>query len=152
MAKIAEALGTNRRTLERKLATYSPADNAESKAEAREGAEALASLGLTGMPAEEQKARAAQIARAQAAIALELEQQGEHDEARKARDLELRAIRGAAQLDRQTPEDVVTIPKAELAEKDRETMRKLVAIAESRPMLCAHCSRELSIAWSEGRK
>lgn len=53
-----------------------------------------------------------------------------------------------ARLEREQNQDehVLRIPRTEIAEAMGSVREKLAAIA-SRPLLCAHCSRQLSVEW-----
>lgn len=153
-ADVAAELGTNRRTLERKLAAFQPeADEVDDDDEAddRQAAKDAAALGLGGLTHDELKERASTVARSQAKIAEELEAQGEIEQSRKARDLELKAIGVLRALEKQRPANEVVVTKEQLIDAEREALATLQRYSEARPQLCAHCSRALSLAWSEGK-
>lgn len=48
-----------------------------------------------------------------------------------------------------TDSDVLRISRAEIKEID-ESLRERIAAIVSRPLLCEHCSRELSVSWGTG--
>ncbi len=152
-ADVAAELGTNRRTLERKLAAHQPEPDEvdDDEADDRQAAKDAAALGLGGLTHDELKERASTVARSQAKIAEELEAQGEIEQSRKARDLELKAIGVLRALEKQRPANEIVVTKEQLIDAEREALATLQRYSEARPPLCAHCSRELSLAWSEGR-
>jgi hypothetical protein len=71
------------------------------------------------------------------------------DEARKFLEVAFKASNTLARISRNETDGDIRIPKDEIAALAAGARKKVMAAA-SRPLLCAHCSRELSIRWGKG--
>lgn len=153
LADVAKALGTNRRTLERKLAEYEPLDRETEAADEldREAAKAAKRMGLDGSSPEEQRARLQETIDSEQRIIDELTAAGEYAEVRKHRQVQIQAENVLRAVNKQDDPTEIKVTKAQLIEAEKEALATMARYAEARPQCCARCSRELSLAWAEGK-
>lgn len=161
VAKIAAELGTNRRTLERRLAeandlrdepdTADRAIDVDTDLDASAGRDLKALVGDASLTPDELRAALTRIAAKQEQIADELTASGELDQARKAHQLAVSALNVLRASSKGVEPGTITLTEAELKAAADEAEAVLNAQSACRPNLCAHCSRELSISWGEGR-
>jgi hypothetical protein len=71
------------------------------------------------------------------------------DEGRKMTELAFKASNTLARITRNESDDDLRISREEIASLAQKAREKVMAGA-NRPLLCAHCSRELSMQWGRG--
>jgi hypothetical protein len=80
-----------------------------------------------------------------------LRRQGETEEARKVLDIAVKASNALLRINRDGEDDQIRISRDEIKAVAEGARAKLRAYLETqRPLLCAHCNRELSVKWGRG--
>lgn len=154
-ASVAKDLGVSRNVLRRRLAEGAPGNHEVPDPVDdldRAAARAAKDMGLDSADPVEQRSRLVATIEAEQRIIATLEAAGELAEVRKHRQVLLTAENVLRAVQKQHNPDAVVFTRDQLREAEKTALAKIAAYAEARPNLCAHCSRELSIRWAEGRE
>jgi hypothetical protein len=157
---IATELGCSRRSLSRQMADSSQVpsyvepghddddDDDDDGPDDDTGADDPA-LDLSALDLESQRVRLARIIRDEEENIATLMAAGEVAEARKCKDLLLRAENTLSRLNRSLPEGARIVTDQQLKEAHDSALNVIDTIAIERPNLCAHCSTQLALTWGE---